>query len=424
MFSYAQHAPWTPQVEASIVAAVHELARDVAAEATEIRYLDPDDSSGKSAAVVVNDRPLVHTALLVPLDKTGRLVGARDAQAQTRYLIDQLRKVLRSAGSRLKGLVKLNVVAATPADVKIVERTLASIFNAAEKPALTLVAGDMPYEGVLVAIDGVAVSDENVSDVTVRNNSAVFHEPRQSQAAILPPGEKIFLSGWIDRGKGELQEVVDATLAFQIELLQQLGSQRDRVVQLRAFLNMSQQRQVVQRAVDKLFKDQAAVPPIVYVPWGREGAPEIELIAAGRFAPTDTNQKRQTVEYFNVPGVRASGVFSRATRVNSDRLIYVSGIVASQDADSETQIREILNRLQNTLKAAGSDLQHMAKATYFLADRAAAQALTKVRRELYNPKRPPAASAFTAQSVGYENRAANIDMIAVPRAPSANSADK
>jgi neutral ceramidase len=414
MYSYALHAPWTPQIEQDIFAAVHELARSVAVQSTPLQYVDSDKSTGKSAAVVVQDSPLAHTALLVPLDKSGKLVGPGDAQAQTQFLIEQLRQVLATAESSLDRLVRLNVYAATPADVKSVEQTIASAFDSKAKPAMTLVAGDMPYKGVLVTIDGVAASSDNTSSgVSIRTNNEVFHEPKQSHVAILPPGEKAFLSGWISRTEGNLETVVDGTLEFQIKLLEQLGGRQNGVVQIRAFVNMSRQRETVQRSVTKLFKDQEAVPPIVFAPWSREGAPEIEFIAAGR-PPRDVPQNPPRVEYFNVPGMGASPVFSRASRVNSDRLIYVSGIVARSDSDAESQVREILGRLQRTLRISGSDLRHMAKATYYLADREATTALGKVRRELYDPKRPPAASAFLSQSVGYENRSANVDMIAVP----------
>ena len=417
MYSYAQHAPWTPQVEATIVAAVHRLAAQSSESNHEgkrdLVYVGVNEQTSRSAAVVVRDQPLAHTSLLLPLDESGKIVGD-DTRAQTQQVIQELKKVLATAQGDLRRLVKLNVYAESPAVVKMVEQELATLLPQGFQPAATFVAGDLPRKGALLGVDAVAVSslraEDQVRILTVPN---VFAEAGQSHVAVMPNGEKIYLSGWIDRGKGELDTVVDATLAFQVKLLERLGGSLENVVRIRAFLNMREQREAVRDSVTRLFADQDAVPPVVYAPWGRPGAPEIEFIVAGRPQPPNPPTSR-VVEYFNTPDRPASPVFSRATRIHSDKLIFVSGMVARRDGDAESQIRDIFEQLSATLKLAGSDLRHMAKATYYQGNRDAAKALSQVRREIYDPKRAPAASGFVAQHIGYENRAANIDMLAIP----------
>ncbi len=375
-------------------------------------YLDGE--TDQPAAVVVHDGPLVHTGSLLPIDPSGKLVAEGDLHGQFRYVLQQLQTVLVAADSRLEEMVRLDVVAASPKMVQALESNLSKFLGEKRKVVTTFVAGDLPRKGILVAIDAVAISSFDSKDkVRIVTHPEVFHEPGQSHAAILPRGEKIYLSGWIHRDGKKLSEIVDSTLQYQISQLERLGSKPENVVQIRAFLDMSTQRSVVEQSVARLFQEQSAVPPVVYVPWGREGAPEIEFVVAGR--SEEAEQKRPAVEYFNMPGRPASPVFSRAARINSDKLIYVSGMVARKGGTAEEQVQQIFEDMETALAACDSDLKHLVKATYFLADSEASKALTQVRLALFDPKKPPAASGFTAQSVGYAERAANIDMIAVPR---------
>ena len=416
MFTYGRPAPWSPQVERTIITAVHRLVADDHSDRHSgvIQRTDPDDATGASAAVTVADGPLVHTGLVLPVDKRGAVLGRGDVRSQTRHLFQQLRRILAIAGSSLDQLVQLNVYVSTPENVKDVQIEMADSLGRA-KPAATFVAGDLPGEGVLVSLDALAASrlppSESVSYFTYADG---FGGTAQTHAAILPPGERIYLSGWINRRAAPLPELVDETLRFQIKLLQQLGSSPDRVVRIRAFLNVREQQAAVRDSVSRVFQGQPQLPPLVYAPWGRAGVPEIEFVVAGRRG-VERRGDAPRIEYYNTPDRPPSPVFSRATRVHANRYIYVSGIVAERAGDADAQIRSIFSQLQSTLTKTGSDMRHLLKATYWLAGRDAAQALRTVRRELYDPQRPPAASAFTAQSVGFKNRAANLDMIAIPK---------
>jgi enamine deaminase RidA (YjgF/YER057c/UK114 family) len=69
--------------------------------------------------------------------------------------------------------------------------------------------------------------------------------------------------------------------------------------------------------------------------------------------------------------------------------------------------------LQQVLAAAGSDMSHLAKATYYVSEDNAAHALDKVRPEFLDPSRPPAASKVMVHGVGQPGRTVTMDMIAV-----------
>ena len=59
-----------------------------------IRRVEPiSPGSVGSAAVLVDDVPLVHTAQLLPVDDAGRIVGAGDIRAQLEQVLARLRRL-------------------------------------------------------------------------------------------------------------------------------------------------------------------------------------------------------------------------------------------------------------------------------------------------------------------------------------------
>jgi hypothetical protein len=75
----------TPSVFALLVSAallmVPMAAPPQAAPGVRLRSIEGDRATGVSRAVVVEEGALVHTALMFPEDREGRLVGGADATA-------------------------------------------------------------------------------------------------------------------------------------------------------------------------------------------------------------------------------------------------------------------------------------------------------------------------------------------------------
>ena len=61
---------------------------------------------------------------------------------------------------------------------------------------------------------------------------------------------------------------------------------------------------------------------------------------------------------------------------------------------------------------------HLAKATYYVSDDDGSRGIDKLRPELFDPQRPPAASKVTVHGVGQPARSFTMDMIAVGSGPS------
>ena len=165
----------------------------------------------------------------------------------------------------------------------------------------------------------------------------------------------------------------------------------------------------VEKDVMDLFGGRSA-PPLVYVEWKSSLPIEIELIAA----VPDSLALPEPVAYITPPGVQASPVYSRMAKVSRGKAIYISGLYGDTPTDDVKQIHEIFATLKSLLKKTGSDLNHMAKATYYCSTNQASSQLNKIRPQYYDPGRPPAASKAMVKGVGMENRGLTIDMIAVP----------
>jgi enamine deaminase RidA (YjgF/YER057c/UK114 family) len=102
----------------------------------------------------------VLTAGAVPLDAEGRLVGAGDAPAQARRVIENLLVQLREGGAGPEQIVKTTVyvVAAEPAPLAEVWEVVRES-PLADAPSTLLGIAALGYEGQLVEIEAVAVVD-------------------------------------------------------------------------------------------------------------------------------------------------------------------------------------------------------------------------------------------------------------------------
>jgi enamine deaminase RidA (YjgF/YER057c/UK114 family) len=109
----------------------------------------------------------------------------------------------------------------------------------------------------------------------------------------------------------------------------------------------------------------------------------------------------------------ASPVFSRMIEIDNRRVIYISGLYAPQLDQPTDEVRNLFNRLQQVLTATGSDMRHLAKATYYVRGDIGSQ-YGEYRPKVYDAERPPAASMVALENVGRDDRHTLMDTIAVP----------
>ncbi len=385
-------------------------AVSTAGDAALVTYIEAADATGMSQAAVVGKCALAHTTQLSPVDRSGRIVGEGDAGRQVDAVLSNLEAALAAAGSTLKNIVKINAYVAGPEVVAEIEARFARKFRTIAKPAASFVVTPLPLPGALVAMDAVAaLPGAGPSSVKLRRVETLGGDAGAAHVAVLPAGEVVYVSGQVK--KGDLAKATADTLQGLVETLEFLGLDRTHVVQLKAFMTPMADAAVVRKELARTFEGQP-VPPVSLVEWIAGIPIEIELIA---FAPSKPSQDRpdDTVTYITPPGVKASPVYSRAAHVHGGKRVYIAGLYGTKPGEATAQIHDIFATLKRLTSAAGSDLRHLAKATYYVSDDDASRKLNEIRPQYYDPKRPPAASKAMIKGTGMADRSITLDMIAV-----------
>jgi enamine deaminase RidA (YjgF/YER057c/UK114 family) len=395
----------------AVVAEVDE--EDLAGETngSAIQYYPLDAPAGMSQAVVVQGQPLVHTRQFLPLDRDGQLVGKDAVDQQIEQVLDNLEAVLDDSGSSLNQLVRVNVYSIAPSTVDQVREQLAGRLEAAVRPTLTGVLTPLPHRSALVAVDAVAVAADQGKAVAFRRCDAVAGDEGRADAGILPPGGVAYLSG-VPAEAGLTESAVDRSMSGLWKLLDQLKLSPAHVVHLKVFLRPAAAADDVRQTLKEYFPGQMT-PPVVFVEWLAPPPVEIELIAR---LPL-TGESAPNVEYYNPPDVRPMHVFSRAALVRTKRQIYTSGLFARAAGRGQEQALDVFDQLETILAETGSDLRHMAKATYYVVDDGSARGMDRVRLWRYDQERPPAASKCMVHGVGQSDRTLTMDIIAVGSEP-------
>lgn len=393
MIPYGQPASFRAPVEEIIIEKIDELisgTRQLPSARAAIRSIETGPFPGTAKAVVVKDAPLAHTRQVLPVNDAGK-IEAGNAQAQIDQVLDNLEQVLRRAGASLATAVKVNVYVTGGDVAAVVSRAFNKRFAGLDtQPAVSLVAGKLSRPDALVAMDAVAVAGRTT-------------EP-SADVAILPAGPRVYISG--QASPGEFRMAVTNTLKTLGANLEFLELTRADVVQAKVFLQPMSSASVVEDEIRAFFGGNA--PPVVFVDWLSKTPVEIELIVKGAHRGS-----RPGIEYLTPPEEKRARVFTRIVRVHDPEIIYVSGLYGA--GDGAAQIRTIFDSLKNVLGRNGSDLRHLAKATYYVSDDNTSRLLNEIRPEYYEDGRAPAASKAVVPGTGLDGRTITLDMIAVPR---------
>lgn len=375
----------------------------------EVKYIEPNTGTGISLATVVKDVPLAFTNQLFPFDENGNLVGP-DLTDQVDQVLKNAEAALRSADTNLGGIVKINVYLKedTMTD-KVLER-LGNILPNGIFPAVTLISGGMARPGVLVSMDLVAVAPKSAvyenERVSLHKSEGVFAPENRADVAVLAPGRKIFISGQAETGEN-LSDASHKTMRNLFATLAYIGAKAEDVVQVKAFINPVEDSKAIEEGIASFFYGRKA-PPIVAVEWlHNPGRAEIELIASAQAVESDT----LAVRFYAPPWMTQATTFSRVVDVHHGGLFFTSGLYREGGVDGEGQARHIFETLTRVLPKAGSDYDHLVKATYYPSAEEGRKGLVNVRTEFYNPNKPPAASLIQVQSAGRQGTSLNVDFI-------------
>ncbi|MBL8866395.1 MAG: RidA family protein [Gemmataceae bacterium] len=329
------------------------------------------NADGTTAAVIVEEEPLIHGPQVFPED-----------------LESSLKKIPKNIHP-----VKLNVVAVDQTSADEVRAIVRRAFPE-NAPATSFVVGKLAKPGAKYAMDMVSAG---------RGTPTGFSAERT-----LNVSPRLYISGQAENG-GTPAEAARKTLASLLKTLKWLGCQSYNTVQCKVFLKPISAAPDVRKEFEIAFGNDK-VPPLVFVEWESTLPIEIELIASDR---PNRNANPPAVEYLTPPGMTESPVYCRVARVNARNAIYVSSLYSEKKGTGAEEVESVFAQLQDTLKKSGSDLKHLAKATYYVSGDDASKQLNVLRPKFYDPKRPPAASKATVSGVGMKDRTLTMDMIAV-----------
>jgi enamine deaminase RidA (YjgF/YER057c/UK114 family) len=375
-----------------------------------VEYIGADEQSGSSRAVAVDGQALAHTGQVLPLDKQGQVIGPDSADTQLAQVLFNLETALAAVGSGTEHLVKMNLYVDGPRTAAKIKRMFAKRFPAPVRPAMSWVCTPLPYPGVIVALDAVAVVPDAGSAKVIRTRcEALAGDSKMADVAVLPRGDAVYVSGM--SAKGDMASATADTMNQLMETIGLLGLKSDQVVQLKAFVGSMDEAQTIRKEMAKTFSGRVA-PPAVLVEWTTTGSVEIEMIVAAGPRKSDASPS-ETVSYFTPPGVKPSPVYSKVACVHGGKRIYISGMHSAQPGDGTAQVTDVFAAIESIVKESGTDMRHLVKATYYVSDKDPSAMLNKLRPNYYDPQRPPAASKAMVLGVGMADRTLSIDMIAV-----------
>ncbi len=373
----------------------------------EARCLKLGDQEEAPSVIYVQGYPLVFTGQVFPEVQEGSALS--DAlEDQLALAWKRLEAVLEKAGSQKEKIVRIDICVVQQDDAAAVTAFLRQQFSQDWLPAMTTVVTHLPHPQLRVALDAVAYLEGQAEDVKLVRLSDDLNAPHD--AAVCPQGGLVFFSGQPD--KSPLPGAVEKSMQALFETAQNLHVEKKDILQIRVFLQPISEAPAVLNELRKAFPE-GATPPVIFVEWIATAPVEIEMVAR---LPAQAELGGDFVLFYNPPGVKPSPTFSRVALVRGDRFIFFPGLISRKDGSGAEQVDDVFAQLTEGLKLTGSDTRHLVRATYYVVDKDARDAVDAVRKKLYDPERPPAASKVTIRGVGQAGRTVGIDMIAVPTA--------
>lgn len=297
----------------------------------------------------------------------GTLSREGDIRAQTKDVLEQMDARLRAAGSSLANVASVHVYLKRFEDFAAMNEVYRSYWKA-DPPVRTTIVSDLVQPEALVEMAMVAVP--NGGERTVIHPAAWMKSPNPYSYGIRS-GNTLFLSGLVSRN-GKDNAVVEGDMAAQTrtvldnasEILKAAGMGFEHVVSSRVFITDGAEFQTMNGVYQTYFpKDPPARATVIAPLMGPQYKVEITLTAVK--AP---KQVITTPNADGTPG-RPSPLLSSAVQVGNR--LYVSGILgntAANRGDIEGQTRELLARVERTMKVAGFGFADLADGIVYLTD--------------------------------------------------------
>ena len=348
----------------------------------EIVNLDPPPVSPYSSAVKAAG--FIYLSGTLAQDESGAIVHQGNVAAQTRQVIERMRRVLAAAGSSLDDVVSVTVYLTSASDFQVMNEAYRA-FWPKEPPTRTTVITSLVRPEALVEITMIAVPTG--AERTPIHPQTWMKSPNPYSYAIRS-GDTVFLSGLVPRSgrdnsivSGDIGVQARAVLDNAAELLNAAGLSLANVVSSRVYLTKASNFSGMNDVYRRYFPE--APPARATVTCGLAGP---EFLVEMTF--TASSAIRQAI------GSPPAGI-PISPAVKAGQRVYLSGALGNTPetaGDVGAQTRETLSRLLTTLKAAGASPADVVDSMVFLKDVSSFAAMNEAYRPFFDGNFPARAT--------------------------------
>jgi 2-iminobutanoate/2-iminopropanoate deaminase len=290
-----------------------------------------------------------------------------DIRAQTKWVLEDLDRTLKAAGSSLQHAASINVYLRNQGDFAAMNEVYRTFFTS-DPPARTTVVTDLVIPSGLVEMSAVGIPNGG-ERVAIHPPEWVKSPSPYSYA--IRSGSTLFLAGLVSRN-GRDNQAVQGDMATQVrtamdnagEILKAAGFSYADVVAVRNYITDVKSFQDMNRVYQGYFpKDPPARATVVAPLAGPDYLFETTMVAV-----KGPREAITTPGPDGAPG-KPNPNLSSAIKVGSR--LYVSGLLgntADNRGDVTAQTRETLDRAGRTLKAAGFDWSHVVDGVVYITD--------------------------------------------------------
>jgi 2-iminobutanoate/2-iminopropanoate deaminase len=282
----------------------------------------------------------------------GSLTATGDIRTQTQQTLTDMAATLTRAGSAMPMVAAVHVYIKNASDFAAMNEVYRK-FWPKDPPVRTTIVSDLVVPGALVEFAMVAVPIGGERQVI--HPKAWLQSPNPYSYGI-KSGSTLFLSGLVSRN-GKDNSVVEGDMATQTktvldnarDILTQAGMTFENVVSSRVYITDATKFQEMNKVYATYFPTQPPARATVVAPlMGPQYQVEITLTASSLPKQTFTTPAAD-----GSPG-KPSPILSSAVKVGNR--LYVSGILgntAETKGNAEAQTKEIMARVERTMKLAG-----------------------------------------------------------------------
>jgi 2-iminobutanoate/2-iminopropanoate deaminase len=297
----------------------------------------------------------------------GTIVAEGDIKAQTKGVLDSIAQTLTKAGSSMPMAASVHVYLKNASDFAAMNEVYRTYWPK-DPPVRTTIVSDFVVPNALVEISMVAIAAGGERQVI--HPKAWMTSPNPYSYGI-KSGSTLFMSGLVSRN-GKDNSVVEGDMTTQTrtvldnarDILAQAGMTFDNVVASRVYITDGTKFQEMNKAYVTYFTKEPPARATVIAPlMGPQYQVEITLTASSL-----PKQVFATPAADGTPG-KPSPTLSSAVKVGNR--LYLAGLLgntADTKGNTELQTKEIMARVERTMKLAGFSWNDVVDGIVYITD--------------------------------------------------------